>query len=104
MTDEELSVKGPGGIGLSFKGPHLFPVILMLVLAGIFGVLFYQAETKADVRQWTIVSTMNKLSELTEKAEATQRSMIYVLTLSQAEREKLALLKPKELREMQRRD
>ena len=52
-SDEEISLKGPGGIGFSFKGAQMFPVILVLLLGSIFAYLFWQSESKADERNKT---------------------------------------------------
>lgn len=100
--DEELNLKGPGGLGFSFKGAQMFPVILVLLLGAVFAYLFFQADVKADGRNGYITKAIDAMTASNVKAEATQRAMLYVLSLPQADREKLNLMKPRELQEMQR--
>ncbi len=102
MADESLEVKGPGGMGLSFKGAQMFPVILVLLLGAIFGYLFFQSDTKADERQKSTIAALNKIEEVTTRADETQQAMIYVLSLSQEERQRLNLTRPRALTAMQR--
>lgn len=101
-SDESLEVKGPAGFGLSFRGQQLFPVILVLLLGTIFGYLFFQSDTKADVRGKETVVVIQELKAAVDKFDSTQRAVIYVLSLSQEERQRLNLMKPKELSDMQR--
>lgn len=100
--EQELNIKGPGGIGLSFKGSQLFPAILVLILALSFGYMVWVHDGKGDVRYKENIVALNKVAAIIERSESTQRAMIYVLTLNQADREKLNLMKPRELQEMQR--
>ncbi len=102
MTEEELQLKGPGGLGFSFKGQQLFPVVLVLLLSAVFSYLFFISDTKADSRGILTVKAIEEMTASNVKAEATQRAMIYVLSLSQEERQKLNLNKPRELYDMQR--
>lgn len=101
-NDEELNLKGPAGLGLSFKGQQMFPVILVLLLAAFFGYLVYQSDGRSAERDAHTHSALEKLLEATQKSENAQKAMIYVLALPQIEREKLNLMKPRELSEMQR--
>ena len=100
--NEERNMEGPAGLKFAFKGTQLFPAILVLLLGVIFGYLFFQHDSKDDDRSKATVTALKIVSDTNVKAEATQRAMIYVLTLSQEKREALNLLKPKELSEMQR--
>lgn len=104
MADEaeSLDLKGPGGLGFSFKGQQLFAVILVLLLGAIFAYLFFQSDAKADSRAKDTVAAIHAMTDSNVKAEATQRAMIYVLSLNQVDREKLNLNKPPELAAMQR--
>lgn len=99
--NEELAVTTPVG-SFKFSGGQMFPVILLLILSVVTWGLFYQSTVKADERSVVTVKAIERLEKSTDKFEATQRALIYVSTLSQAEKEKLNLLKPKELTEMQR--
>lgn len=100
-NDDELNLKGPGGLGFMYKGQQLFAVILLLLLAAFFFWLNAQSESKADVRSATTLKAIEQMTVSNVKAEATQRAMIYVLSLSQVERERLNLMKPQELQAMQ---
>ena len=100
--NEELNVEGPAGLKFAFKGTQLFPAILVLLLGAIFGYLFFQHDGKDDDRSKATIAALKTVGDTNVKAEATQRAMIYVLSLSQEERQKLNLLKPKELSDMQR--
>ena len=101
-TQEKLEVKGPGGMGFSFSGQQMFPLILILLLGSIFGYLFFNSDLKADERSKHTVTAIHEMTKSNERAESTQRAMIFVLSLSQEERQKLNLMKPRELSEMQR--
>jgi hypothetical protein len=109
---EELAFKAPF-VSLFFRGQQMFSVFLLVVLSATFGYLTYQSDAKAnfradqtdekaDSRAMATVITLEKLEAAINRVEGTQRANIYVLSLSQEERQKLNLLKPKELSEMQR--
>lgn len=100
--EQEISIKGPGGMGFSFKGSQLFPAILVLLLGVGFGYMLYVHDSKGADRYHENIAALKQMSEAVSKSESTQRAMIYVLTLSQPDREKLNLMKPRELQEMQR--
>ena len=109
MSDEQIDMKGPGGFGFSFRGNQMFPVILVLLLAAIFFYLFFQSDSKADDRDKKAderaketITAIQEFRDAATKADSTQKAMIYVLSLSQEERQRLNLMKPKELSDMQR--
>ena len=114
MADEELEVKGPGGVGLSFRGSQMFPVILVLLLAAFFGYFSWQVDARSEARDTrtseTIAQTTTALKEFRDtavKAQETQEAMIYVQYVcsriqSKQECENLNLSKPRGLRELQR--
>ena len=106
---EEIGVRGPLGVGMFFKGHQSFSIVVMLLLTGIFCLLLWMHDANSQVRAQAIMNQMGKLEaeakhghDVAEKADETQRTMIYVLTLSQAEREKLRLEEPPQLKEMRR--
>lgn len=109
MADEELEVKGPGGVGLSFRGSQMFPVILVLLLAAFFGYFSWQVDARSEARDTrtseTIAQTTAAIKEFRDtavKAQETQEAMIYILSLPQSERERLNLMKPRGLAALQR--
>ena len=109
MGDEELSVKGPGGVGFSFKGAQMFPVLLLFLLAAFLAYLVFQIDAKAENRQIVASKVVNevkegvdKVQDKVDKVEATMKVLVYVIALPQADREKLNLNKPRELQDMQR--
>lgn len=101
-TNSELDVKGPGGIRLSFKGSQVFPVLVMIITLMSIGYFLYLHDTKEESHNAVTTAAITKMAQSIDKADATQRAMIYVLALPQNEREKLNLMKPKELQDMQR--
>jgi len=83
-----ITIKLPFGMELKFGGKELFTIIVLFLLATpILYVMLKHDETTTKV-----------LIELVETQEATT----YVLTLTQDERQKLNLAKPKRIREMER--
>ncbi|MCX7143609.1 MAG: hypothetical protein NT123_21695 [Proteobacteria bacterium] len=102
MTDEELQINGPGGTGFKFKGERTLDVILVLLLSAFFGFLVRDSDSKAESRDLKTHQALERLHEAVHKSEEAQKTMIYVLALPADEREKLNLLKPKQLEEMSR--
>lgn len=112
-TPEEINVSGPGGVGFSFKGAQMFPVILVVLFGAFSAFLFYQGDLRsaerdkvtevaiASVREAN-VKAISEVTEATNRTDRTLKTMIYVLSLPQSERERLNLLRPEGLREMQR--
>lgn len=87
-----------GGFGkwrLRVKGEKVMGILFVTACSGFIGYLVYQhdhdsKETLADMRRVII------------EAREAQEAMIYVISLPQAEREKLNLARPKKLSDMQR--
>ena len=105
VTDDngdQIKIDGPAGIGLTFKGQQMFPAILVILMSMVFGYLFYTQNTKEEERYKVQVVALQAVESAMIKADQTQQTMIYVLSLSQADREKLNLLKPRQLTDMQR--
>lgn len=93
----QLDIKGPGGLSLGLKGTST-QILSALLIAVAFsaGVYFlYQHDQKTDSGNAKVIAAVQELTE-------SQRAMIYVSTLKQEDREKLNLLKPKSLGDMQR--
>ena len=101
-NEEQFEVKGPGGMGFAFKGREMFPVILLVLLGAFCGFMTWQADSKSEARDAATHKAISEFKEATMKADETQQAMIYVLSLPQAEREKLNLMKPRGLTAMQR--
>lgn len=105
MDQEELGVKvGPGGVEGTFKGSQTIHVLLTLLLGAWIAFLFYIHDGRAAEWQKADLAEKAKLVAIVEKQEKTMRTMIYVLTLPQTQREKLRLAEPEQLRELQRYD
>jgi hypothetical protein len=100
--EQELSVKGPMGMGFSFKGSQMFPAILLFLLALGIGYMIYVHDSKGADRYHENIVALTRMATAVEKSDATQKVMIYVLTLDQKGREQLNLMKPRELQDMQR--
>jgi hypothetical protein len=77
-------------------------VILVLLLSAFFGFLVRDSDSKAESRDLKTHQALERLHEAVHKSEEAQKTMIYVLALPADEREKLNLLKPKQLEEMSR--
>lgn len=101
-SQDQIKVEGPAGIGLTFKGQQLFPAILVILFSLVFAYLFFTHDAKDDARAAATIAALKGVQDATVKADATQRAMIYVLSLSQEDRQKLNILKPKEITDMQR--
>ena len=82
------TIKLPGGIEAKFGGKEIFSIILISIFGFFVYGLIQAHDTKSETHAKTVV----------EALEATT----YVLTLTQDERVKLNLAKPKRIREMER--
>lgn len=102
QEQEALEVKGPGGLGLTFKGGQVFPLILSMAICGGLYLMVKQHDDNTKSSSIEVAATMKELKEAVKTSEETQRAMIYVMSLPQTERERLNLLKPKSLSDMQR--
>lgn len=98
---EELGVKTPLG-SFEFKGSQMFPVILLLLLAA-GGWYMSDDYNKANAQQHAVFAKgQEEVKAEIVKGRETQEALIYVMSLTPAEREKLQLTKPKRLADMQR--
>lgn len=98
---EELGVKTPLG-SFEFKGSQMFPVILLILFAAC---AWYMSDdfNKANAQQHAVFAKgQEEVKAEIVKGRETQEALIYVMSLTPAEREKLQLTKPKRLAEMQR--
>lgn len=103
QAGESVEITGPAGISAKFinLGDKSMTVLLLLLLAAIMGYIAYRGEAKADERAAVAVSGQKEVKDALARYEETQRALIYIMTLPQAQRESLNLAKPKALREMQ---
>lgn len=111
MAEEELSVNvGPGGVSGAFKGSQMLPLLLALFMAAwVWYLVIYVQDARAAEREKArvvaseeLTKAIKDLAKASEKQDETQRTMIFVLTMPQAKREKLGLAEPRQLRELQR--
>lgn len=103
-TDHEdvVKIKGPMGFFATVTGKQIFPMLLVLLLAGSIAYGLYLHDAKADVRVKEMKDTIFEMSKAIQRSEETQRAMLYVLSLKPEERERLNLAKPKVLKEMEK--
>lgn len=108
----EADLTGPGGWGFKYRGSNqlLLVVILILMLFGGLGFGLWQHDAgaaersvKSMERDAATSAAIKDLSNAVSKQERKLDVMIYVLTLSDAERKALQLDKPQALRDMQGR-
>lgn len=96
--EERVEVSGPGGWRAAFSGTSGLCIAVLCCVAFLIWFLFGQNALKIDALIEAQAKTREEVRENTE----TQQVMIYVLTLPQPEREKLNLMRPRKLAEMQR--
>lgn len=101
-TSEQIDIQAPGGFKLGFKGEHLMPVVLLFLLGGASVYAVYAHDQKGDARAAEAAKALAEVKEAVRSSEETQKAMIYVMTLPDHERNKLNLMKPKSLSDMQR--
>jgi hypothetical protein len=110
VPQETVTVEaGPQGVKGSVTGSQVLPVLLAGLIGAWAWYLFYNHEARADdktkaqvIATEKLAAAIDKQSKAIEQQERTQRAMIYVLALPQKEREKLNLVRPEILYEMQR--
>jgi hypothetical protein len=95
--DEGIEVGGPGGWRANFKGTNGICVAVLLGIGALTWFLFGRSDARVEALIQAQAETKKEVRENTE----TQQVMIYVLTLPQPERERLNLMKPRKLSEMQ---
>jgi mannitol-1-phosphate/altronate dehydrogenase len=108
MADEEFSVEGPGGLKAAAKGAQTLPVLLTFAIAAWIWYVSTNVEARADektkaqlVATEKLAAAVEKQTKALEQQEKTGRAIIYVLTMPQKDREKLNLIRPDVLFEMQ---
>lgn len=112
VSGDSVTVEGPGGLKAAATGSQTILALLALLLGlWIWYVGAYVHDAKADERSKVqVVATeqlANAIKEQTKAIKAqdrTQRTMVWVLTLPQAKRERLNLAEPEQIRELQRMD
>lgn len=95
---DEVEIHTPWGWRGFFRGNQ---VICALVLCLVAALVIYLDDRSVRKLDSMISAQASIIREMKENTEA-QNVIIYLLSLSQAEREKLNLLRPKKLAEMQR--
>jgi len=104
-TRESLEVTGPGGVGFRFSGAQMFPVLLLLLFFCFVSYALWVHDSAAAARQTEVSKQVSEIRALSEKQEVTHKIMLYVLYVCHAQPEdckSLNLLKPPELRDLQR--
>ena len=104
ISEEEFSVRGPGGMGMSFKGQSqmLLIIILFLVVSAAVAYLVYNQGT-LNATNFKIVQDSNaRIEEHLVKQDEQMKAMIWVLAQPEKKKEQLDLTKPKIINEMQR--
>lgn len=105
---EELEVSaGPAGVTGKFRGEQTLQILMAILLGAWVWYLINNAEVKAAERERMQMAATDKLvdavkdqTKVIQKQDETQKTMIYVLTLPQAKRERLGLVEPDQLRRM----
>lgn len=100
-SKEEVEVTG-WGLGAKFSGPQVTCVIVLLILGAVVGAMVYQHNSEAHESMSSVVRAQEAVKAELQASRETQEAMIYVMSLTQAEREKLNLSRPKKLADMQR--
>lgn len=100
--NERIEIQGPAGVKMSFRGQQTLAVLLVILFASIMAFGLWLHDKRDEANNLAIIAALKAVAAVESKSDATQRAMIYVLSLPQAERDKLNLMKPKELLEMER--
>lgn len=109
---DRLNVKLPF-LQAELSGNHILIalVILCSAMPGIGAMYYHHVEgekviinmlAQRNAQGAANTQRLIKLEQFVERAEANNEAVIYVLTLSQADREKLQLSKPAKIRELER--
>src|SRR5271169_4784989 len=104
ITPEELSVRGPGGMGFTFKGQsqQLLVILLIIVLTGALAYLQWQHSQDEALHAVNLAASQERIEKHLIAADETTQALIYVISLSEADRARLNLARPKKLSELQR--
>lgn len=101
---ESIEVTTPAG-GFKFKGEQMFPVLLLLLFFAFTAYMLWVHDSSASERIKAVSVKIDQTQALMEKQEATHKVMLYVLYVCHAFPEDckaLNLVKPPEIRDMQR--
>lgn len=99
-SPQEIEVSGPGGLKAHFRGSTT--ALIFTLIATTIGYGAWRGDVKAEERNQALMQKIKEQEVALRDLSQTQTIMIYVLSLPMAEREKLNLMQPKGLREMQR--
>lgn len=97
---ESLQIVGPGGWRANFRGST--GALIFTLLAMVMGVIAYKSDARAEERYSAMILQLQAQEKALKELAEMQAVMIYVLSLPMEEREKLNLLKPRALTEMQK--
>lgn len=87
-----------------FRTANNSAALLLILLAALFLYIAKSGEAKADDRASTTNATLVKVQKALDDSQEANRTVIYVLSLPQGEREELSktLAKPQFLKDMQK--
>ena len=93
ITPEEFEVRGPGGIGMSFKGQsqQLLVILLIFTVAGGLGYMLWEHSQDEKTSKGDIIKAVQKISD-------SQEELSYITSLTPEDRAKLRLDMPDSLR------
>lgn len=97
-----LTVSGPGGLKGVLRGGNVQVFIYMFMLGAMTWAAIYIHDMKDEARDKQNTVEIAEIRENQKTNTEMLHVMIYVLSLTEAERAKLAITKPKSLREMER--
>lgn len=109
MAEDEVSIKGPGGIEAAAKGSQTTNVLLALAVGAWVWYVNYNQDAKAADRDRSnqvaiekVAEAIKKQTEAIERVQERQEAQIWILSRPQKERERLELARPRIIYEMQR--
>jgi hypothetical protein len=110
VTQETVTVEaGPGGVKGSVTGSQVLPALLAMLLgAWVWYLVIYVQDAKSAEREkFRVVAieeqtkAVKELAKAVERQEETLKALVYIQTMPQKEKERLNLVRPKVLYEMQ---
>lgn len=94
----DVEVEGPFGTKIKFYGKQLSSVLLIAAMVGGFIYLLNQHETNAATANKVALDAMGKIQANQTALAEHMDEMIYVMSLSERDREKLNIAMPASLR------
>lgn len=102
MTSPQAEVEAPGGWKLKLNGASTPAILVSALFCCAMMWLWRTGDVKADERNQAIIAAQKKVEDALTSYDRTNRILIYVISLSPSDREKLQLLRPPGLTELQR--